>query len=187
MLFLKLSDMKKLTLFFASVVFLTACSESDTMQEIVIDERYSMELPTSLSITHNLNDEASLQYQDIIKELYVIVIDEPKSEFNEALEVFMLKDAYTQDLEGYTSLVMDIFTQGVNIYESSEPQMTTINGLDAVLLSFEGNSDNVDVFFKFGIIEGADTYYQIMTWTLLNKKDRFREQMSEMIMTFKEL
>ncbi len=43
------------------------------------------------------------------------------------------------------------------------------------------------VFYHIAIIEGKDHYYQIMTWTLASRKQRYAGVMNGMIQSFREI
>ena len=64
--------MKKLLLL-ATLFFIISCQENEKTQTIKIKNQYSLDLPESLSLATNLNNEASLQYQYLPEEFYVIV------------------------------------------------------------------------------------------------------------------
>ena len=69
-------------------------SDSD-FKSISINNEYSVKLPKHMKEAKNLNDEASLQYQNIFKEVYFVVIDEPIEEFK---EVFIDLGEYNDSL-----------------------------------------------------------------------------------------
>jgi len=45
----------------------------------------------------------------------------------------------------------------------------------------------LDVYYKFAAIEGKNDYYQVLTWTLKEKRDQHQQQMEVMINSFKEV
>ncbi|HRW22364.1 MAG TPA: hypothetical protein P5509_10350, partial [Bacteroidales bacterium] len=68
----------------------------NSFNTIQINNLYSIDVPDFLVKTNSLNDEASLQYENTAKEYYVIVIDEAKHDFLEALNNELNEDeAYT--------------------------------------------------------------------------------------------
>src|SRR5688572_23783765 len=96
----------KLLLFISLAWMAISCEEEGT-QTVKIDGRYVMEIPGSMEKTSELNNEASMQYQNMLQELYVIVIDEPKLQLDIALEQNSLYDQYTSDLDGYARLITE--------------------------------------------------------------------------------
>ena len=57
----------------------------DDFKKVEINHEYQVSIPKYMRKTNSLNDDASLQCQNIFKETYLIIIDEPKDEF---IEVF---------------------------------------------------------------------------------------------------
>jgi uncharacterized protein YhfF len=133
----------------------------------------------------DLNEEASLQYQNTIEELYVLVIDEPKTALAMALEQTSLNN-YTNDLEGYSKLITNGMDASISVKKMPDFEDTTINGLKARLLSFEGLSSGNRVYWKLAFIEGNNRYYQIMLWTEADSRKKHEKEMTAIINSFKE-
>ena len=177
---------KGLFLFFITVLFYS-CQSGNTLKTVTIEDRYSISVPSFLSEGSNLNPVASLQYQNVWKEFYVIVIDESKSELHEALSQTNRAEIYSNDLKGYSELLINGFEQGVSVIHKSEPIDTLINNMPAKLLTISGQVNGIDIFYSIAFIEGEHQYYQIMVWTLLEKKNQFEDLMSEVIHSLVEL
>ena len=94
--------MKKFILIFLAAIFLSSCQESDEEKTISIDNKYSLTVPSHLKKRNDLNDDASFQYGNLRKELYIIVIDDAKSEVYEALDENDLSHYYSKDIHGFT-------------------------------------------------------------------------------------
>jgi hypothetical protein len=134
-----------------------------------------------------LNEDASLQYLHTWKEFYVVVIDEQKSEFNAAIDNNQLSDRYTKDIDGYAKIMEEKFESSITTTQINRWMPVTINNFPARIKTLRGNSEGVDAFYYFGIIEGQSHYYQVMTWTLAEKEKDYKEQMKKIIYSFKEL
>jgi hypothetical protein len=72
------------------------------LKVVSINEDYSMGIPMNMSKTTSLNDDASLQFQNIFKETYVIVIDENKKEFINAYMELSVYDTSRSALSNYS-------------------------------------------------------------------------------------
>jgi hypothetical protein len=156
---------------------------------------YQMSLPKRMSEDTSLNDDASLEYADTDpnNELYVIVIDESKTDF--------IKNFSDPDFSDYT--YDDNLTPEKNYrmtqMQSMEERMTmkgkpvitksTINGLDAEIVKFTAAvpQASVDIFYKLAFIEGTKNIYMVMTWTVNSQKSANEEEMDQMIQSFKLL
>ncbi|MCW4469732.1 hypothetical protein OGH69_12200 [Flavobacterium sp. MFBS3-15] len=136
--------------------------------------------------TTSLNDEASLQYQDMMKELFVIVIDEPKSQLESALNDNELYDQYTNDLQGYYDLIITNFKSSFSLEKLPAPTNTKINGLPAKVVELDGNVEGDRIYCKLAFVEGKKHYYQIMAWTNADRKKALAKTIDDMVISFKE-
>jgi len=164
-----------------------SCSSPDALQEITIENRYSIALPSFLTKTDVLNDDASLQYMNGAREFYVIVIDESKEEFHEAVTSEGLEELYPADLSGYANLLLDRFTSAAKVKSKSKMTETTINGMPALEVTIAAAFDDVDVFCSLAYIEGKQDYYQVFAWTLKKHEKEYKADLMAIAKTLKEL
>jgi len=179
--------MKKKILTIFLISFLISCKTSDNTKTVVIEDRYSLTIPSFLTKVNNLNEDASLQYQHAWKEFYVIVIDELKTDFQVALDQNNLTETHSNDINSYSNLLLDNFEQVISVSNKSTIVDTTINNFPAKLLTINGRVEGIDAFYSLAFIESKKRYYQIMAWTLSSKKYEYDEKMRELIYTFREL
>lgn len=200
--------MKLVKLSFAGLMFLTlaACGSSESSEttessgttgttETPADFRtintnsyFSVDIPTKMKIDNELNDQASVQYsyvEDVdgeVKELYMIVIMETKEEI-ESYELDMEFDALS-----YGELSVSNLEGGLDTYEvlTKNPEIESINGMDCAKFEMKGSLGVVGVFYKLGVFEGENAFYQVLTWTLESQKGDFKEDMDKIIGSFKE-
>jgi len=176
------------TFFFILIIFLLqSCNSGEEEQLISVENKYSLSIPSFLTKVNNLNDDASLQYQHAWKEFYVIAIDESKEEMQNALLENNLTDAYKNDIEGYSKLIMDVFKDGLSNPYQSVLLDTTINKMPAKLTTLSGTVEGIDVFYSIGIYEGKDNYYQVLAWTPKNKQYSYKTKMNKIIYSLAEL
>ena len=177
---------KRILLLLISTVLLASCY-SDAKRTVKVKDKYTLELPRAFEKARNLNKDASLQYQNIYKDLYVIVIDEQKSGVKNLLEENSMTDVYNPNLKGYS----DIIIHGIDptiVIDSMPPfKEAMINGLKSRQVTFEGNSQNLDIVWKFAFIEGKDTFYQMMVWTSAKNRAELEKEMEDIIHSFKEI
>lgn len=179
--------MRLTIIFILTIFFLQSCGSGDEEQLITIGNKYALSIPSFLTKVNNLNDEASLQYQHAWKEFYIIVIDESKVEMENALIENDLTDLYEINIEGYSKFVLKGFKESLNNLYQSEIIDTTINKMPAKLTSLSGTLEGIDIYYSIGIYEGKDSYYQVLAWTLKNKKDRYKTKMNRILYSLEEL
>lgn len=162
----------------------------DSFQEVKINGLYSMKLPDYLTEGNDLNDEASLQYQNIYKEVYVIVIDEPKQDF---IDVFMELGDYDSTksaCDNYAEAQMESIEGNMETVTSkSTLRKTKLNGAEARVADVAGTQAGIDdpMGFTVAFVEGKETLYMIMTWTFEKDKAKYQDDMDMMVNSFKEL
>lgn len=171
---------------FAFLLFIS-CEPDTSTRSVPINNQYAMRIPAMLSSTSRLNEDASMQYQNILRELYVIVIDEPIDEIKQAFSDFQLMDLDSMDLDGYAMLILDAFADNLSSHRTQGVVPAKINGLPARIAKVDARIQGHSVFYHIAIIEGEDHYYQIMTWTLASRKQRYAGVMNSMIQSFREI
>ncbi|MCD8080434.1 MAG: hypothetical protein LUF04_08500 [Bacteroides sp.] len=167
--------MKKTVLPFLVLLLSVGC-QSDKTREVIVEDMYSISLPGYLSEANDLNEDASLQYQNMWKEFYVIVIDDLKSEMQDILEEHELLEIYPNDLEGYSDLIWDGFEEDMDVQKITDPMDDMINGRPVKYRKINAVVEGVDVFYYFAIVEGKDRFYQILTWTLTERQKSMRKK-----------
>lgn len=178
--------MKNLYLIAVCSLLLISCNKMDNAETIVVGGRYSIDIPKSYTTTKDLNQDASLQYNDAKRELYVIVIDEPKEAITKALVENGLENTYTPDLKGYSQLIVDNMTPKVQADTLSPFTDITIGGLKGRASGIQGVVQGHHIYWKMAFVEGKSRYYQIMLWTLADRRKKHEAEMQSIIDSFKE-
>ena len=179
--------MKKLTLLLLTFLYLNSCQLGDKEQTISIENKYLLTIPSFLKEGSKLNEDASLQYQSLLRSFYVIVIDETKNEMLKALLENNLLDVYANDINGYSELIISSFEQSISNAEKSEVIDTLVNNMPARLLSIKGRVEGVDIFYSIAFMEGKTRYYQVLAWTLAGKEDQYVDEMNRIMYSLIEL
>lgn len=174
----------KIRLLLLAFVALTLSSCNQKPQTVTIKNKYSVDLPSFLSVATGLNDDASLQYKNEMREFYVVVIDESRKDFDDMMQSGEL--GYGADLDGFSQLLVDDVRETIGDKNTEKPVKTKINGLDARLTSLTGTVEDINVYWRAGYIQGKKDYYQVLCWTLTDNKDKYDAQMTEIIKSFKE-
>ena len=166
--------------------------KDDTVQTVAVENKYSIEVPSFLSPTTKLSEDASLQYYSKALDVSFMVIDEPKSEFLESLgevrkEVHGFGEGLSM-LDKMASIVLgNMFDMDkVEIVDRTE---TKINGLNAITFSaFQKRTFFKDALYgSFGFVEGKETLYQIVILSGGTSIIKLGEKLEQSIKSFKEL
>jgi len=182
--------MKKLTPFLVSItVLFLAYSCGNDMSTRTVDNLYAIDVPLDMKSTTGLNPDASFQCENIHKETYLAIIDENKSDFEDAY----LKLGGTTDSEtvigSYARIQIDYFMERLKTSKQGELEPLTINGMPAEQIEFTGHVADVaePIYYLMTFVEGAENVYMIMTWTFDRFKDEHAATFKKMTRTFEEL
>jgi len=125
---------------------------------------YNLEIPNYMVRTYNLNDVATLQYTNAVKEAYAIVIEDSKDELKSVSMVFEnateFLDNFTKDYqlesENRTISETTTFESNKNAHAQVEMTWTTEDG---------------DFYMLITTVETKAHFYKILCWTILGNKD----------------
>lgn len=162
--------------------------ESD-FKKVRIDGKYQLSIPNYMRKTDQLNDEASLQYNNPYKETYTIVIDENKEQFLTAIKESQWADSLGTTIEIYRKLQMSLLGQGIAMTSVENLEVEKIGPLNAKRTQFEGKIEGVDEKIKYLItfIEGRGDLYMIMSWTLNDFSKKYLRTYHQIADSFQEI
>lgn len=179
--------MKKIGSILLLLVVMVSCTSKTTYTEIVQDDLFSVAVPNTMQKTRGLNGDAALQLQNVKEELYFIVIKENKSEIDELFDPTTVEgeDIFTQ----FSGTTLEYLTSTLDELSPSELKLQdqTINELPGRTVDFTARIGGLDVYYKFAAFQGKEDYYQVLTWTLKEYKDKNQEAMTKMVDSFKEI
>ncbi|MFC6097154.1 hypothetical protein ACFPVY_10915 [Flavobacterium qiangtangense] len=163
---------------------LFSCSESKEVETVTIKNKFTIELPDYLSEARDLHQDASLQYQNALREFYVVVIDEPKQEF---FDIASTTSDFPADFNGYHDILKGGLEDEIAKVDITPTKDLQINGLKAKTFSLTGDIEGTPVYYEVAYLEGKERFYQIVTWTLETSKDKYKDPMQKIINSFKEI
>ncbi len=179
---------------FTSCNFLQPNKEDDLSLEkdfniVKIQNKYQIAIPKYMKQTNELNDEASLQYNNLFKENYIIVIDESKEAFITAMDEAEINDPSYSVIENYRNIQLQLLNGNISVSNEEQSKKMKINNLNAVQVSFVGKVPDVndEIAYILTFIEGEFELYMIMTWTLKKYSKRYTGTYQKMAHSFIEL
>lgn len=162
----------------------------DGYNEVNVNNEYGVLLPKYLSKATNLNEDASLQYQNIFKETYVIIIDEPKDGFITSFKELELYDESLTPLENYSNFQNKSLSEATKevIYDSGFTDKT-INSLPARTKKLQAKVSGIDFEISYWntYIESDSKMYTMMCWTLSERQKKYDDTFTKVINSFKIL
>jgi len=150
--------MKKLLIL--SALFIIACNSEPKL--ISYENLYEIELPGDMTpMTSEINGDASIQYANLFKEKYFMIIHESKSDL---IGYLGEEDYFGKFVEVKTNSIEDSFN-GL-----SKTKNITLNGsTNGVMLEIEGKIDDSKIIWNTIFVEGKSNLYQLCFWTLINR------------------
>ena len=166
---------------------------NDEVQNVVVNNQYSIDVPAFLSPTTKLGEDASLQYWNKTLDISFQIIDEPKQGFLDSLKE--LREEVPDFGKGESMLHnMAMITLG-NLFDDMDKVEignyleTNINGLNALTLNaFQKSSFFKDALYgSFAFVEGKNTLYQIIILSGGTSINKLADKLEQSINSFKEL
>lgn len=173
---------------FFSLLFFSCEAETEiAFERVKVKQGYSLEVTNSMIPSKSLNAEASLQYFDESRQLFVIVLDEEKEAINAVIaEDEELSDYYSQDLTGFSELVMDNFAYQMDVQQAEQFKDTIIQNYPTKTFRLVATLEDVEIFYSLAFVEGERNYYRIWTWTMNELVSENLDLMQHMLFSFKE-
>ncbi len=165
------------------VVFITACeglTDIDFEREDEVKRVTSSDNQSSISVPENwhediaLNDQADINVASPQKEQYAIVLTESTNSFSEDMT-----------LDYYFELISENMKMVVKDSTTTGPKKTQIDNKPAILFEIHGEVEKVKISYLIALVEGQSNYYQIITWTLENKFEDYKDLYLDIINSFK--
>ena len=174
-------------------MFSFTAQNNDEVQNVVINNQYSIDVPAFLSPTNKLGEDASLQYWNKTLDISFQVIDEPKQEFLDSLRE--LREEVPDFGKGESLLHNMAMITLSNLFDDMDKVEignyleTNINGLNALTLNaFQKRSFFKDALYgSFAFVEGKNTLYQIIILSGGSSINKLADKLERSIKSFREL
>lgn len=171
--------MKKILIFVLAIcmaAILGACSEKDNLTVFKSeDNKFQVSASSSWKDTNGeLHPESNLEIYNPQKEKYFVALLESKEDFDDS------------SLQTYYDIVTETFISSLDNPNQGDVKEVTINGNKALQYSLEGTVDNIKIAYLVTVIETPTHYGQLMAWTTKSKWDKYKEEYTNLINSFKE-
>ena len=185
--------MKKILLILISIIIISCSNDSTELITLTIDNNlYTIKLDGDMNRMReqDANEDASLQYANIFKEKYIMIISEGSYYMDnvwnnvDSLNVYGF-DTTISSFENYVNLLIE----GLEYKFQSEANVSecSINGEFAKKAQIDGFFNGYDISWTSFLIKGQHDFFQICVWTTLNNKLDNLSELEKMAKTFKEI
>lgn len=118
------------------------------------DGKYEITVPGNMSESPSLNKDAQLTAANRINELYVFVLTNNKSSYADG-----------QTLDQHADVLREALLRQLTDSDATTPEKVTVNGRAARRYRVSGVKDSVKLAYFMTIVETADQFHHIWTWT----------------------
>lgn len=142
---------------------------------------FSIDIPDYMSRTVGLNDVATVQYKNSVKDIYTIVIEDSKEELAIADIVYSSLKEFQEEFE-------KDFIKQEEKRTSTAPLFTTKEGINYVEydVTYYDEELKIEVYYLVGIVETKSHFYKILSWTNVANKDKFKVDFQKILYSLKQ-
>ena len=158
---------------------LAACGKiGHTAPRLVASDDSSSQVmvPSGWKPHGDLNQEASIQVADLKNSGYLIVISEPKIDFDEI--------TYKE----HSELTRHGLLENVKKSRIVEgPLELMIQGRPAVQYEIHGSVNGIRVIYLHTTVDGVNAFHQILAWTTPSRMTKYRTALESVAQSFREI
>lgn len=168
---------------FSALLAIAGCSDTANLKWNKVERStFSIMIPDIIAERTDLNDEADLQYGDVIKEVYIVVLEEPVAEIDPFFSDSLLGNGQPP-MEQYSDLIYNQFkeSEGIQVIDISERDRQVGSTHDVHTWNCTAKVDNFDAYYELAVYRGPQSYYQVIAWTLLERKDKYKDMLKKMV------
>ncbi|MBC5841060.1 MAG: hypothetical protein K2Y30_07135 [Flavobacteriaceae bacterium] len=142
---------------------------------------FDISIPDYMTRTIGLNDVATVQYKNSVKDIYTIVIEDSKEELT-------IADIFYTSLQEFQEEFEADFIKDEEKRTSSKPIFTTKNNINFAEydVSYYDKELKIDVYYLVGIAETKSHFYKILSWTNLENKEKFKTDFQKILYSLKQ-
>lgn len=157
------------------LLLLSSCKYSTQYQTVNANQKFSLTIPPWLKEDDELKPGADFQYSNHYRNFYAI--------------------AETVDTIRQTSYMPVVMEQNLNVLRKSlvqplvsDSNAATIGGLPAIRVEIFGKMSNENIYFSEVLVQGKQHLFHLSVWTRgENRKLNFKEEINQLIASFKEI
>lgn len=139
---------------------------------------FSLEIPSYLEATDELNKDADCQFQNREKDFCMLIRKNDWAELQRRRPSFVLEDFYDVSIEQLKGSMEKI--------NAPAPDSISLNGLPTFLGTLSGDFKGDRITVNIGTIAGANYLYQLLIWTKEEERELYKPDIDRLILSFQE-
>lgn len=168
--------MKFKMIFTAMLIVLSSSMNYTKANEYKVGNVFYIDLPDYLQKTMGINDDASFQFKNVVKDIYGFVIEDDK----ENLELLDVK--FNNVMEFYEFSIKDLAIENMEPTLGT-PVQKTVNNKKYVLndIVFSEKNSSTGIYYFAAVVETDNTYYQVRCFCDIKDKDKYKADFEKIL------
>ena len=161
----------------AMMLSVFACSYEEGTEKHTVNNEFSIEVPHYLSESDKLHPEAVFQYESRFRTVYILVLKDEKAKH--------------ESLDAYADFAAEDLSSRLVEPEVQKQQIESLNNAPAREFQIEGLITGQAVAYYLATVEGPQSYYRVLGWTLETKssdepgrKEKYFPDITKMVHSF---
>ncbi len=170
----------KLTLL--TLILLSVCTIAQAqLKEYKAGHVFYVSLPEYFTKTAGINDAATIQFKNTIKDIYGYIIEDSK----EDLDLVDMK--FASIMEFFDYFINDLKIEG-NERTVDKPQSKTIDKKNFIVcdVAFEDITNGTKIYYFVGIAETKDSYYKVLCLCDYKSKDTYKADFESILYSIRD-
>lgn len=151
------------------------------MKPYTVGHPFTISLPEYMSRTTGVNESASFEYKNTVKDIYGFVIEDNK-------EIMKLADiSYSSITEFYDDFIKG-FIEGETKVKQSKPitqKIGVINFMEADVSYFDKNAE-AEIYYLVGIAEIKTAFYKVLSYYTVEDKVKYKEDFKKILYSLRD-
>ncbi|MEK4730090.1 RDD family protein [Paenibacillus sp. FSL L8-0641] len=140
------------------------------------DSQFAVTAPWNWSRDNRINEDADIAIKNELTERYLIVLSEPKSDFDSSMT-----------LQEYKGIIEDHLVSGITDPELGTASDMVVNGYPAIEFTLKGKIDGNLAMYNVTTIETPSHYHQVLAWTYASRYSRAQQELRKIRDSFREM
>ena len=173
--------MKKTIIALVSLFAVNFSFSQTVMKPHTIGHPIYISLPDYMTRTIGLNDDASIQFKNEVKDVAGFVIEDNKEELK------LAEMTYSSINEFYDEFIKE-FVKGEEKLQQSKPvskKSGDISFIEADVSYFDKDAET-EIYYLIGIVETKTAYYKVLSYCSLENKAKFKADFQKILYSLKD-
>ncbi len=159
----------------------TAILAQTNLKEYKAGHSFNISLPDYMSKTMGLNSASTIQYKNVVKDVYGFVILDTKE------DLALVEMNYGSAIEFYEDFIKD-FLKDEEKRKVSKPQSQKKGEINFVEsdISYYDKEAKTEIYYLVGIVETKTAFYKVLSWATLENKDKFKSDFQKILYSLKD-